>query len=149
MIDVDFKSTVFQQLVSLITSAHQVHYEMTKDMPMHGLTPQQYEIMEFLAVEQPMTLSRISECKGISMPNTSREIKKLMEHGLCEKIEDPSDRRKQHIRLSQLGQARMNESFSFMMNRFLQRIEGSSDKELAEASDAIGRLQSGIFRILQ
>ncbi|MEK0316796.1 MarR family winged helix-turn-helix transcriptional regulator [Cohnella sp. 56] len=142
----DLKITVFQQLVSIITSAHQLHYEMTKDMPMQGLTPLQYEIMEFLSVEQPITLSQISECKGISMPNTSREIKKLTELGLCEKIEDATDRRKQHIRLSAQGEARMAEAFAFMRSRFMDRIEGVADDELSEVSRSIERLQATIFR---
>lgn len=140
------KETLFDQLVRLITSSHEMHYEMTKDLPMHDITPLQYEILELLSVKQPITLSQLSECKGISMPNTSREIKKLADKGLCEKIDDTEDRRKQYIRLSASGEARMAESMAHMKRLFMQRIEGVEGTELARISEAIGVLSATLFR---
>jgi len=140
------KENVFQQLVTLITSAHQLHYTMTKDIPMHDLTPLQYEILEFLAVEQPLMVSQISECKGISMPNMSREIRKLTEKGLCEKFGDTGDRRKQYIRLTKSGEDRMAKAFQHMMNLFNQRLEHIPDTELSSISEAMKLLESTIFR---
>ncbi|MBD3921956.1 MarR family transcriptional regulator [Paenibacillus sp. PR3] len=140
------KEALFEQLASLIASAHQLHYEMTKDLPMDDITPLQYEILEFLSVKQPITLSQLSECKGISMPNTSREIKKLTDKGLCEKIDDAGDRRKQYVRLSASGEARMAESFTHMKQLFLQRVEGVQDAELTQMSEAIGVLRATVLR---
>lgn len=140
------KETVFQQVVNLVTSAHQLHYEMTKDMLMNDLTPLQYEILEFLAVEKPMMVSQISECKGISMPNMSREIKKLTEKGLCEKIGDEGDRRKQYVRLTKSGEDRMAEAFQHMRNLFNQRLENIPDTELSKIIEAIRLLESTVFR---
>jgi DNA-binding MarR family transcriptional regulator len=140
------KETVFQQLASIIASAHQLHYDLTKDMPMDDITPLQYEILEFLFVKQPMTLSQISECKGISMPNMSREIRKLTEKGLCEKIGNPEDRRKQFIRLSEAGEGRIAEAFAHMRKLFMRMVEDISDTELAKISEAMELLGYTIFR---
>jgi DNA-binding MarR family transcriptional regulator len=140
------KERLFWQLAAVITSVHQLHYEMRKEMPMHAMTPLQYEIMEFLSVKQPVTLSQISECKGISMPNTSREIKKLTDLGLCVKIGDREDRRKQHIRLTELGEERMAASFEHMRKHFYDRIEGISEDEMSEISAAMALLESTILR---
>lgn len=139
------KEEVFRQLASIIASAHQLHYEMTKDMPMDDITPLQYEILEFLSVKQPMMLSQISECKGISMPNMSREIRKLTEKGLCEKIGDKEDRRRQFIRLSASGEARMAAAYAYMRKHFLQRVEGIPDMELSRISEAMELLEATIF----
>ena len=47
----------------------------------------------------------------MSMPNTSRELKKLIEKSFIEKWEETEDRRKQYIRLSKDGEMIMNEAF--------------------------------------
>lgn len=115
---------------------------MTKDIPMQDLTPLQYEIVEFLSIKQPMMLSEISACLGISMPNMSREIKKLTEKGLCEKISDKEDRRKLYIGLTELGENRMAEAFAFMRKLFMKRIEHLSHTELEQISEAMVCLES-------
>ena len=140
------KESVFQQVVTLVASAHQLHYDMTKGMPMHDLTPLQYDILEFLAVEQPILLSQLSECKGISMPNMSREIRKLTEKGLCEKTGDAEDRRKSYIRLTKSGEDRMGEAFDHMWARFSQRITNIPDTELSKLSEAMELLEATLFK---
>jgi Transcriptional regulators len=140
------KDRVFRQMVSHIAASHQLHYDMTKGLPMEDITPLQYEILEFLSVKQPITLSEISECKGISMPNTSRELRKLTEKGLCEKIEDREDRRKQYIRLSDSGMERMAAALEHMRGLFMQRVEQVSDEDLSRIAEALDVLGATIFR---
>jgi len=139
------KEILFQQTVAFIASVHNVHHDMTKTMPLHGLTSQQYEIMEFLAIDQPLTPSQISECKGISMPNTSRELRKLTEKGLCERFDDPTDRRKQYIRLSTLGEKYMAGAFEHLNKELWKRLEGMDTSELQRITAAMQHLQETIF----
>lgn len=135
----------FQQFLTFITSVHEVTYDLTKDIKPDDITPVQYSILEYIAVSQPVTLSQISECKHISMPNTSRELKKLTEKNLCEKFDVAEDRRKQFIRLSEAGQAMMNEAFQRIGNRFLSRLSDTSPEELEEINRALHLLQSKVF----
>lgn len=135
----------FQQFLTFITSVHEVTYDLTKDIKPDDITPVQYSILEYIAVSQPVTLSQISECKHISMPNTSRELKKLTEKNLCEKFDVAEDRRKQFIRLSEAGQAMMNEAFQQIGNRFLSRLSDTSPEELEEINRALHLLQSKVF----
>lgn len=135
----------FQQFLTFITSVHEVTYDLTKDIKPDDITPVQYSILEYIAVSQPVTLSQISECKHISMPNTSRELKKLTEKNLCEKFDVAEDRRKQFIRLSEAGQAMMNEAFQRIGNRFLSRLSDTSPEELGEINRAMQLLQSKVF----
>ncbi|WP_336297942.1 hypothetical protein [Aneurinibacillus uraniidurans] len=81
----------------------------------------------------------------MSMPNTSRELKKLIEKNLCQKFSAAEDRRKQYVRLSQEGEAMMNEAFTRIEARFLQRIKGASEKDLEEISKALDVLCSKVF----
>ncbi|HEY2494418.1 MAG TPA: MarR family transcriptional regulator [Paenibacillus sp.] len=139
------KEKFFYQLVAFTSSVHRVTNNFTKDVKSDAITPIQYHILEYLAVSQPLTLSQISECQHMSMPNTSREIKKLCEKNLCEKFDVEDDRRKQYIRLSKDGEVMMNEAFKCVEARFLDRIKDASAEELKEIEHALNILHTRLF----
>lgn len=68
---------LFQKFVAFSAAVHQITNDITKDVKSEALTPLQYKILEYIAVSQPVTLSEVSDCMQMSMPNTSREVKKL------------------------------------------------------------------------
>jgi DNA-binding MarR family transcriptional regulator len=79
------------------------------------------------------------------MPNTSRELRKLSEKNLIEKLNDTEDRRKQYIRLSKEGEAMMNEAFACVEIRFLNRIQNASKEDLEDIDRALDILQRKLF----
>lgn len=139
------KNYIFQKFVAFTAAVHQVTNEITKDVKSEAITPVQYKILEYIAVSQPVTISEISECMLMSMPNTSRELRKLSEKQLCEKITDNEDRRKQLIRLSEKGEDMMNEVFGHVKSRFDERIKDISEKELKEIEQALDLLHRKVF----
>jgi DNA-binding MarR family transcriptional regulator len=139
------KNILFQKFITFTTAVHQVTHEMTKDVRSESLTPVQYKMLEYIAVSQPVTLSEISDCMHMSMPNTSRELRKLTEKHLCEKVADAEDRRKQSIRLSNEGHAMMGEVFQRIESQLAQRIGTVSDEELKEVERALDVLMSRVF----
>jgi len=141
------KKALFHQFVSFTTSVHEVTHELTRDIKPEDITPVQYRILEYIAVSQPVTLSQISDCMHMSMPNTSRELKKLTEKNLCEKLESTDDRRKQLIQLSEAGQAMMDEAFGRISERFFERIKNSSEEDLKDIQRALEILQSHVFDV--
>lgn len=136
---------LFQKFVAFSAAVHQITNDITKDVKSEALTPLQYKILEYIAVSQPVTLSEISDCMQMSMPNTSRELKKLSEKGVCARITDPDDRRKQGITLSAAGEALMNEAFQRIAARFEQRIENIPAEERKEIEQALDLLQQKVF----
>ena len=68
----------------------------------------------------------------MSLPNTSRELKKLSEKNLIEKINDSEDRRKQFILLTNEREALMGEAFAKIEARFQERIQHASKEDLEE-----------------
>lgn len=139
------KKDLFNNFVSFTTSVHRVTHELTKNAKSDSVSQVQYNILEYLAVNQPVTPSNINDCQDMAMPNTSRELKKLSEKNLIEKINHPQDRRKQTIRLSNAGEAMMNEAFSTIESRFLKRIENASKEDLEDIAQAIQLLQKNLF----
>ncbi|MDF9839876.1 MULTISPECIES: MarR family transcriptional regulator [unclassified Paenibacillus] len=136
---------LFQQIVAFTAAVHQVTSDLTKDVKSGVLTPVQYKILEYIAVSQPVTLSEISDCMNMSMPNTSRELKKLTEKQLCSRVTDPADRRRQGITLSPSGEAMMGEAFQTIGRRFEERIAHLSEEERREIGQALGLLQQTVF----
>lgn len=139
------KKELFTKLVSFTTSVHRVTNELTKNAKPNSISQVQYNILEFIAVSQPVTPSEINDCLHMTMSNTSRELSKLSEKNLLEKIIDSKDRRKQYIRLSPEGEVVMKEAFALIETRFLSRIENASIEELEEIERAIDSLQKKLF----
>lgn len=139
------KTTLFNKLVLFTTSVHRVTHELTQNAKSDFITPVQYNILEYITVSQPVTPSEISDCLHVSMPNTSRELKKLSEKNLIEKINDNEDRRKQYVRLSSVGEDIMREAFENIESRFLARIQNSTKEDLKEIEHALDVLQEKLF----
>jgi len=139
------KINLFYKLVSFTTSVHRVTHELTKSAKSDSISQVQYNILEYIAVSQPVTPSDINDCQDMAMPNTSRELRKLSEKNLIEKIHDPADRRKQYIRLSKEGEVMMNEAFSAIESRFHNRIQNASTEDLEDINRAIDILQKKLF----
>lgn len=139
------KKVLFNKCVSLTTSVHRVTHELTLNAKPDSITPVQYKILEQITVSQPITPSEISDCQHISMPNTSRELKKLIEKRLIEKLNATEDRRKQYIRLSKEGETMMNEAFACVESRFLNRIQNASKEDLVDIDCALDILQTKLF----
>lgn len=139
------QNTLFDKLIAFTAAVHQVKHEMTQGIKPGGITPVQYSMLEYIAVSQPVTLSKISDCQQMSMPNTSREIKKLCDKQLCEKYDDPQDRRKQYVRLTGEGERVMKEVFGNIGARFLTRLQDATEKDLQEIVHAMDVLHSRVF----
>ncbi|WP_419393195.1 MarR family winged helix-turn-helix transcriptional regulator [Cytobacillus praedii] len=139
------KSALFYKLVSFTNSVHQVTHELTRNAKSDSITQVQYKILEYITVSQPVTTSEISSCMNMSLPNTSRELRKLSEKRLIDKIDDTEDRRKQYIRLSNDGEIMMNKSFASIETRFFERVQNASNDDLEDIEKALDILQKKLF----
>ncbi|WP_445492060.1 MarR family winged helix-turn-helix transcriptional regulator [Niallia sp. 03133] len=139
------KKDFFQKFIAFTVSVHQVTHELTKNAKPDAITPVQYSILEYIYVSQPVTISVISDCQNMSMPNTSRELKKLSERNLVDKWVDMEDRRKQYIRLSKTGEELMNEAYKKIESNFFKRIQETSKEDLKEIDRALNILHAKLF----
>ncbi|MFJ7667157.1 MarR family winged helix-turn-helix transcriptional regulator [Lysinibacillus sp. NPDC097195] len=140
------KNALFNQFVTFTATVHQVTSDLTQNIITDAITPVQYKILEYLKVSQPVTITEISDCHHMSLPNTSRELKKLQEKHLIEKISDSEDRRKYYVRLSEDGEQLMNEAFARVEARFQQLIQHVSEEDLKEIQHALNVLQQTVFQ---
>ena len=140
------KNSLFHQFVTFTATVHQVTHDLTQNVTVANITPLQYKILEYIKVSQPVTPTEISECQHMSLPNTSRELRKLQEQHLIEKFNDTEDRRKQYIRLSGEGDKMMDEAFACIEERFLQLIQHASKDDLKDIQHALDILDQKVFQ---
>ncbi len=139
------KKELFNQFVAFTTAVHQVTHELTQNVKIDNITPVQYKILEYIKVSQPITPTEISDCQHMSLPNTSRELRKLQERKLIEKISDTEDRRKHYVCLTEEGEKIMEEAFACIEERFQQLIQHSSKKDLEDINYALNILDKKVF----
>lgn len=140
------RSNLFKQMIQFINAVHEMTYEFSRHVKHDSTTDLQYKILEYVYLNQPITPSEISNCLYISLPNTSRELKKLQQLQLIQKEADIEDRRKLYITLSEQGQAAMNASFAAIEQQFQAKLEHVSDKELDDIQKAVQLLQNKVFQ---
>jgi len=139
------KKELFNQFVAFTTAVHQVTHELTQNVKIDNITPVQYKILEYIKVSQPITPTEISDCQHMSLPNTSRELRKLQERKLIEKISDTEDRRKHYVCLTEEGEKIMEEAFACIEERFQQLIQHASKKDLEDINYALNILDKKVF----
>lgn len=140
------KSALFHQFVAFTATIHQVTHDLTQNITAANITPLQYKILEYIKVSQPVTPTEISECQHMSLPNTSRELRKLQERQLIQKFSDTADRRKQYVRLSKEGEKMMEEAFACIEERFLQLIQHATQDDLKDIQHALAILEEKVLR---
>jgi len=139
------KKELFNQFVAFTAAVHQVTHELTQNVKIDNITPVQYKILEYIMVSQPVTPTEISDCQHISLPNTSRELRKLQERKFIEKISDTEDRRKHYVRLTEDGEKIMEEAFACIEERFQQLIQHASKNDLEDIHHALNILDEKVF----
>ncbi|KOP80575.1 MarR family transcriptional regulator [Lysinibacillus sp. FJAT-14745] len=139
------KKDLFNQFVAFTTAVHQVTHELTQNVKIDNITPVQYKILEYIKVSQPVTPTEISDCQHMSLPNTSRELRKLQERKFIEKISDTEDRRKHYVCLTKTGEKIMEDAFACIEERFQQLIQYSSKKDLEDIHNALNILDEKVF----
>ncbi|MGE7694286.1 MarR family winged helix-turn-helix transcriptional regulator [Lysinibacillus sp. NPDC094177] len=139
------KKVLFNQFVAFTAAVHQVTHELTQNVKIDNITPVQYKILEYIKVSQPVTPTEISDCQHMSLPNTSRELRKLQERKFIEKISDTEDRRKHYVCLTEDGEKIMEEAFACIEDRFQQLIQHASKKDLEDIHNALNILDNKIF----
>lgn len=68
------------------------------------LTMGQFRTLWVLSTDQPLSVGQLAQRLGVGQPSTSRMIDRLLQEGLVERWDDPTDRRRALVRLTPRGQ---------------------------------------------
>lgn len=108
-----------------------------------GLSFVQFKAMIELSVYRPGSapyLQELAEGLGASMPSLSRAVDGLVRQGLASRSEDPEDRRRRRIELTEEGRDVINSFFSRRMAGAVKFSAGLDDEQRRALDQAIGLL---------
>jgi len=139
------KNQFFQAVLNFISNVHSSTHFLTKDARSNKITPQQHSILEYVFFSKTVTTSQVADCLNISLPNASRELKKLFKLGLIVKETNAKDRRKTTISLSELGQNLMLRTFERIQKNFWKQAGELSEDEMRSIISSMDVLEKKVF----
>lgn len=104
------------------------------------MTMPQWKALFIVTTEGPLFIGRIAELLGIGLPTASHLVDKLVHAGLVLRAEDPDDRRRMLVRLSQRGDELMGNLYQGRLDQFrawCARLAPDDLAALAQGSQAI------------
>ncbi len=110
------------------------------------LTPLQWEMLQVVAAAGETSLSQICDCTKQSLPNGSRELKKLVLGGWVQKHQSPWDRRESVLSLSPSGGALVHQAYGQLKETLRQHLADRSSQEWQELAQALWVVQKMLLR---
>ncbi len=101
------------------------------------------KLMSAIAVQEPATLNQVARKVGRGAPAVSRSVDSLVRAGLVERTQDPNNRRRLALRLSDKGRAHLETHSGGTASALLAKLERLAHSELRAVERAIEILERG------
>lgn len=108
-----------------------------------GVTPSQLSALATLSAKGPMTLGALAEAERVRPPSMTRIVVALEEDELVAREQDPDDRRRATVRLTERGRKLIASNRTRKTAYLAQRMTALSEDErqtLARASEVLERM---------
>ena len=125
---------------------NKLSFELLEEIKPEGITSAQFKILQYLSDGELITLSQISCCLGMSVPNTSREVKKLFEKDLLQKTHSPKDKRVSFITLSPAGSELMHAAFTRLKANISRRYAHLRNDEISDIVKALALISEKLLQ---
>ena len=109
----------------------------------HGLSFVQFKaLMELFTADpdEPPYIQELAESLGASMPSLSRAVDGLVRKGLVTRSEDPDDRRRRRVALTEAGDGIVTRFFHSRAAGVIEFASGLTETQRRQLDDAIGLL---------
>ena len=125
-------------VVGLLTAAQTLERNMTVSLMYSGLRVPQYRLLDVLAGMGRATVTEMSEKLRVRRATASVLINELIQSGIVEVIENASDRRSFHVRLTELGTGKLEaarKDIGVFRDKLSQRYSAETIKMLNEFAE--------------
>jgi len=136
MLEQKFIESMFRFFFASETTLHKL---MEKTKP-EELTTIHYKILEYLYFNSSTDISGLANCLYLSLPNTSREIKKLIAANYVMKSVDIHDKRRYFLHLSKKGRLLMDQIFEKVIanaTSIYSHLDSTKQLELVSHMDKV------------
>jgi len=139
------KDLIFTRTAAFISDLHDLESSLTNSTDKGALTPLQHNILQILYFSNPKTLSALSECMNMNMPNTSREVKKLVLLELIIKSPSPDDKRIVELTLTEAGQQIIEYGLNKMKIEFFKNSGNWTEERTKKYLESLTVLEQELF----
>lgn len=116
------KELLFARPGFLIRRLQQIHYALFfEECGAENITPVQYGILTVVSVMADLDQSALGREVGLDRTTTADVVNRLEERGLVERLANPADKRRRHVRLTAKGR-RIVEDLRSRMARAQERL---------------------------
>ncbi|MFG2140113.1 MarR family winged helix-turn-helix transcriptional regulator [Streptomyces sp. NPDC048650] len=105
--------------------------QLREAMESHGLTPRHGAVLPQLLAAQPLTVGEIARRLQVSLPTASELVGGLSRAGIVERTEDPTNRRRTLVSLSETYRAPLETFVARRGEPLLRALDGLSADERA------------------
>jgi len=121
----------FFRMIQIATTSHWMQLDLTMT---------QFRALIALCEDEPVTIGYLGQRLGIGLPAASQIVERLVRLGLADRCEDPSDRRRTYVRLTNESDAllaRLRQGGRELMTEWLGQL---SDAELEALTTGLSAL---------
>ena len=129
-----------EKMIQFFSTTQKTLFDLMNGAIPDDVTPIQYNILEYMYFSEESLLSSMAKCLYMSLPNTSREVKKLVGKGYIRREADLIDKRKHHLLLTDVGKALMGNSLGILCNNANEKYKGMSIEEQKETVELMDKL---------
>ncbi|RED45764.1 MarR family winged helix-turn-helix transcriptional regulator [Aestuariispira insulae] len=114
----------------------------------HGLSVQEWRVMAVMGNDQPMAAGDLVEKSSMDKVQISRALKRLEETGLLHRREDPADRRRVILTLTDQGNAIFRELVPLVLKLEQDLLAGLDAKERASLLGLMEKVKANAERAM-
>jgi len=139
------KDEVFRRTAAFISSIHTLESSLEQLIDDREYSSLQLNLMRILYFSSPRSLSSLSACVNMNLPNTSREIRRLTEAGVICKTVSPRDRRITELSLTETGKRKVEEGLELMKDTLFSSQGEWSQERIEKYLESLSVLESELF----
>jgi len=139
------KEDFFNKTASFISMIHDFEIQLSSNSQIQQVTDLQFSLLKILYFSGSHSTGGLSRCLNINLPNTSREVKKMVLEGYVQKEVSAVDRRIVQLSLTGQGQELMDRAFTDMMNRFFDESGEWPEDRMKKCLKSMELLSKEIF----
>ena len=134
-----------EKMIQFFSETQKTLFDFMNGVIPEDITPIQYNILEYIFFNTQSIMSQLAKCLYMSLPNTSREVKKLVTKGYIRRECDPTDKRKHYLYLSDDGITLMNKSLGILCSNANEKYRDMSEEDQKETVELMDKLMEKIF----
>ncbi|MDR3082639.1 MAG: MarR family transcriptional regulator [Streptomyces sp.] len=130
----------YEELARQLSAIGAVKRELGRILP-HDCPGGSAAVLTLLSRHGDMRMTKLAELLAVDMSVTSRHVAHVADHGWIERSPDPADKRSRILRLTDSGQALLDELFRRSTELFAERLSDWSDEDVARLTELMARLR--------